>query len=420
MYYVSTTGNDSNPGTQAAPWKTIQKAANTMVAGQTTIVLAGDYSGQRVQVTKPGAPGAVITYKAQGTVTMKGFTVKANYIAVLGFDISNTDDNWQEGWGIFVQSSYCDIEGNYVHFATTGGIRLWAAAGNWTETSNCVVRNNRLYRNGNAGIDVNGRNHLVEGNEIWGTIQYHPKHPGPQDANGINFSGMGHIIRKNYIHDISYGIPENINPHIDAFQTWADQWHEGAHNVVIEQNLVRNMTVQSTAEVGQGFMLEKASNLIIRNNIIQSYVTVYASNNNQSLTITNNTFVSTLAIPPAGSFSGVYLTATTDAQIKNNIFYDFPDSPVYIFDSLSQQGLDVGYNLVYRSDGKVPKGSPYPHDLWGVNPMFASPATNDYHLEAGSRAIDAADALPSVTNDIDGTLRPQGAGYDIGAYEYRP
>jgi len=31
-YYVATTGRDSNPGTIAQPWRTIQKAANTVVA----------------------------------------------------------------------------------------------------------------------------------------------------------------------------------------------------------------------------------------------------------------------------------------------------------------------------------------------------------------------------------------------------
>jgi len=46
VYYVSTTGSDSNPGTLAAPWLTIQHAANTVTAGATVNVLGG--SLQRV------------------------------------------------------------------------------------------------------------------------------------------------------------------------------------------------------------------------------------------------------------------------------------------------------------------------------------------------------------------------------------
>ena len=39
-YYVATTGNDSNSGTQAAPWRTIKHAVDKMVAGDTTYVKA--------------------------------------------------------------------------------------------------------------------------------------------------------------------------------------------------------------------------------------------------------------------------------------------------------------------------------------------------------------------------------------------
>ena len=60
VYYVALTGNDSNPGTQGQPWRTIQKAANTMVAGDSTTVLAGNYS-ERVQVATLGVPTAPIT-----------------------------------------------------------------------------------------------------------------------------------------------------------------------------------------------------------------------------------------------------------------------------------------------------------------------------------------------------------------------
>ncbi len=40
-YYVSTTGNDTNNGSQGLPWKTIQKAANTVIAGDTVTVASG-------------------------------------------------------------------------------------------------------------------------------------------------------------------------------------------------------------------------------------------------------------------------------------------------------------------------------------------------------------------------------------------
>jgi len=37
-YYVSTSGDDSNPGTEVLPWRTIQKAADTVGPGDVVYV----------------------------------------------------------------------------------------------------------------------------------------------------------------------------------------------------------------------------------------------------------------------------------------------------------------------------------------------------------------------------------------------
>jgi uncharacterized repeat protein (TIGR01451 family) len=55
------------------------------------------------------------------------------------------------------------------------------------------------------------------------------------------------------------------------------------------------------------------------------------------------------------------------------------------------------------------------NDLGG-DPAFLAPAVGDYHIGLASAAMDAGVAT-SVADDIDGDLRPQGLGYDVGADE---
>jgi hypothetical protein len=44
--------------------------------------------------------------------------------------------------------------------------------------------------------------------------------------------------------------------------------------------------------------------------------------------------------------------------------------------------------------------------------------TGDYHVQTGSPAIDAGTSSNAPSTDFAGNTRPQGGGYDIGAYEY--
>ena len=55
-----------------------------------------------------------------------------------------------------------------------------------------------------------------------------------------------------------------------------------------------------------------------------------------------------------------------------------------------------------------------------ANPLFDDPANLNYRIVVGSPCEDAGTTLLSITNDIAGTVRPQGSGYDMGAFEVVP
>ena len=89
-YYVSTTGSDTSVGSEAAPFKTISKAAQVAAAGDTVYVKAGTYA-ERVTFSKSGTSGSPIAFRAFGSDLVRftdGFSVTGSYITVDGFDVS--------------------------------------------------------------------------------------------------------------------------------------------------------------------------------------------------------------------------------------------------------------------------------------------------------------------------------------------
>lgn len=66
-YYVSPSGNDAfGDGSQGRPWRTIQRAANDMWAGDTCHVADGTYE-EMVLPPRSGAPGQYISFVAEGS-----------------------------------------------------------------------------------------------------------------------------------------------------------------------------------------------------------------------------------------------------------------------------------------------------------------------------------------------------------------
>jgi len=179
VYYVNgANGSDAGPGTQAYPWKTIQKAANTMRAGDGTIVSAGTYP-ERITASTSGTSGALITFPASGTVECRGFTVRADFVRLQGFKITTLPiqaSAFEIGYGTWITGKYCIVENIFAYNCVRGGICLRP------ESANGIVRNNRCQRNGMVGIEIHGTNHLVENNEIWGSICI----PPPELPSSVN------------------------------------------------------------------------------------------------------------------------------------------------------------------------------------------------------------------------------------------
>ncbi|HTK09940.1 MAG TPA: choice-of-anchor Q domain-containing protein [Ktedonobacteraceae bacterium] len=118
VLYVSPNGNDGDDGSQAHPFATIQKAASQATPGTTVLVLPGTYT-QPVMITKSGTATARIAFrssvrwgaKVATTGTQDPWTTEADYIDIIGFDVTSTGSRD----GIENRGSFIRTIGNHVH-----------------------------------------------------------------------------------------------------------------------------------------------------------------------------------------------------------------------------------------------------------------------------------------------------------------
>ncbi|WP_431279567.1 carbohydrate-binding protein [Leifsonia poae] len=91
-YYVSPTGSNANAGTQAAPFKSIQKCSTVMGAGDTCVIASGTYR-ETLAPTHSGTASSRITYTAApgAQVIVDGADTVTGWSAVAGSDLTSLE-----------------------------------------------------------------------------------------------------------------------------------------------------------------------------------------------------------------------------------------------------------------------------------------------------------------------------------------
>ncbi len=412
-FYVSPAGNDTNTGAFSSPWKTIQKAANTLQAGDTVYVRAGTYK-EKIRPLNSGTASSYITYSVYNNeeAIIDGidllfedqfdglfFLEAKKFIKIEKFNIKNS-----KAAGILVDlSEGVIIENNKTYNTISSGIGAWAS-------KNITIKNNEVQLACNDGNQECISVGAVDGFEVAYNHIFNGG-PGTNGGEGIclkDGSSNGKAY-KNHVHNIN-------RPGI-----YVDAWDKHTYNIDVYQNIVHdNESTGFSIASEQGGLLE---NIRFYNNI--SYKNKWAGLNFSTccidnhpvsnVKVINNTFYNNGKDPWGG---GILLEnpQVTNVVIRNNISSQNLTFQMAVDPKVSQSNYTADHNLIdgFRGDPDEINGTDYVKG----DPFFVNFQTPDFNIQQNSPAIDKGSATDAPMDDYAGKARPFGAGYDIGAYEY--
>ena len=394
-FYVSPSGNDSDPGTIELPWKTVSKAANTLTAGQIAYVKAGTYTGG-MSVKNSGTAENYITLMAYpgeqpildgsgGSYTVVMNLGRQSYIKIAGFKMQNAY------MGISGGKSNLIIENNYLYNFTNPGISLSfvtnavvkgniadkCCSNSWGECitfNNCEyidiigneVKNGTVNTKGGEGLDVKSSKHM----RVYGNL-----------IHGLHKLGL-------YID--SY---DGLNYDIEVFNNLVYDCTDGIVISSEQRNAVDKIWVYNNVVYNSGY-----SGIAVVNWPTHNDGTLYPVND---ILIENNTISTNNAI-------AIDARNGTNFTIRNNAVFDF--NPINF-------GNKPPSVVVENNISNVGTLSAMGTNSLLTDPLFINASSRDYHLTAASPAIDKGKAN-KVGFDFDFNVRPVGSNIDMGAFEY--
>ncbi len=434
-YYVATNGNDAADGSLATPFLTLKKAVNSVSPGDVIEMRAGSYAGSLIGPSSAGLANAWITlrpYKNEKVILDGGRS------ETLYFYIGDT--NADAGTST---PMYWRVEGLEI----IGGSRYAVQI----ENPNVVLINNDLHSAPNDIIKVNNKadNVVIANNKIhdnlgWSALaaQNPPNSQTlavrPANAQGIDCVSVDNLwVVNNHVYNIpSIGIYCKGN----------------ARNALIENNLVENV-------YAEGIMLGQQTDAIlltdgpyetydgvIRNNVIvNTQESCLATASSRDVKIYNNTCYNAAsnrhaAIHISNQSEVSDQTFGININVFNNIIIGTGARSVMKIDYrslVSPAELHMDNNIYWSVDGSSPTliwkdklgDTAVPFSEWvarsgvdqnslALDPLFNNVSGGDYRLTDNSPALDAgANLATDVPKDFANTPRPQGSGWDIGAFE---
>jgi parallel beta-helix repeat protein len=390
-YYVATNGSNGNPGTLSQPWATIQHAADNIGPGDIVQVRAGNYEGayfstsgtESQPIVVQAYPGESPAITSDNPETPDGFNLEgASYMVIDGFTI-----NSRSRAGIrAVTCEHVTVRNNSVDQSGVFGIFTGFC-------DDMLIENNVTSRSEEQhGIYVSnsGDRPIIRGNVIWGNNQagIHMNGDGTEGGDGIISDA---VVEGNVIYDNGVGGGSGIN--MDG----------------VQDSLIRNNLVYNTHASGLSLYRIDGGGPSTGNRVLNNTIVV-ASNGRWALNVqdgaTDNTFLNNI-VHNNHSYRGVF-------DISPDSLPGLVSDYNVVMDRFTTDGGDT---ILTLAEWRQQTGQDTHSFTSTPSALFVNAPDGDYHLSPTSPAVDAGETLSDVPVDLSDVLRPQGAGYDIGAYE---
>jgi parallel beta-helix repeat protein len=412
-YYVSQIiGNDygNNGLTSTTPFKTMQRGADFAYGGDTVFVMNGTYTNACAQcdvvdISHAGTSTAWIVFTPLSghapLVSFNGWngikmTSTAAYIEIKGFTVVGNNANLTLTQALNQPGGCNNPSGTVDPLYNGNGIAADAYASTGSHQHHLRVVGNTVYNCGGAGINMIQTDYVtIENNDVynnsWYTLYGSSGISCWQNKNYDSGAGYHFIIRNNRSHGNQLFVP----------------WKDGGcfiydgNGIIIDDS--RNTQNGSTNGIYTGKMLI-TNNLCYQNG--GSGIHTYLSDN---VDIINNTsYHNSISVSTMGE---IFANSSGNIRILNNIIVPLPNEPAN--GNYMNTALTSDYNCYFNSSNITVLGA---HDLKS-DPQFVDEANANFRLKITSPCRDAGTATAAPTTDFVGYPRPQGAGYDLGAYE---
>jgi parallel beta-helix repeat protein len=390
-YYVSPSGSDSNPGSQLSPFRQIRKGIAVGLAGDTILVADGSYLGFDLSVT--GTLSAPFTIRALGTA--------ANVLPT-----TDRSDNRDTIHILF--SSFVVVDGLTSFNANRAAVRI-------DQSDHVTVRNGVFGNNATWGIFTDFSDDLLlENNECYSS--------GTQHGIYVSNSGDRPVVRSNRVHD-NAGCGIQLNADLS----------QGGDGLITGALIENNIAWNNGTVGGAAINLDGVQSSTVRNNLLYNNhasgiacFQIDGAAGPTGMQILNNT----IDMASNGRWALLIKSSTGPNTVRNNILYNqnAGRGGIDYGDATDVANTDSDSNIL---DAVTPDDSTRvtlaqwqlaghePHSFSATPAvLFVNEAGGDYHLKAGSPAIDAGQTLANVPTDLEGRARPVGPAYDIGCYEF--